>query len=158
MSTPSLLDAIRIVKENERLAAESYANAARRMDSIGNKLFEQLSEFEQYHYVKLSELEKSLEERGDFINYEGKEFVLPPRLEVKFTRELGRISLLQIITEAQKIEKQAQNTYAELAPQMPDSRGRDMFLRLSEEEHKHYNILSEAYESLNQTGIWKWRG
>ena len=30
MNIPNLLDAIRIVKENERLAAETYANAAKK--------------------------------------------------------------------------------------------------------------------------------
>ena len=154
MNPPNLLDAIRIVKENERLATETYANAAKRIPAT-RKLFEQLSEFEKFHYERLTALEKSMEEKGGFIDYEGKEFVLPPRLEVKFAEEPGQQSLMQIISEAIKIEIQAQNTYADLAAQLTDPRGHKMFIRLSEEEYNHYNILTGAFWSLNQTGVWK---
>ena len=44
MST--LLDAIRVVKENERKAAERYADAANKIShQMGKKLFEMLSLF-----------------------------------------------------------------------------------------------------------------
>ena len=74
MNTPNLLDAIRVVKENERIASDRYADAAKKLGQVGKELFMQLSEFEQFHYERVSALEKSLEESGDFINYEGKEF------------------------------------------------------------------------------------
>jgi rubrerythrin len=156
MNTPNLLDAIRIVKENERLAMESYANAAKKINSLGKKLFEQLSEFEKYHYERLTALEKSLEESGQFINYQGKELILPPRLEIKFAEEPDHKSLMEIISEARKLERKAEKAYADLAAQLEDPQGHEMFVRLSEEEHKHFEILSEAFWSLNQTGVWKY--
>jgi rubrerythrin len=154
MNIPNLLDAVRIVKENERLAMESYANAAKKINPLGKALFEQLSEFEKYHYERLTALEKTLEESGQFINYVGKEFILPPRLEIKFVDEPGRKSIMEIITEARKIETTAEKAYANLAAQLDDPQGHAMFVRLSEEEHKHYEILSEAFWSLNQTATW----
>ena len=154
MNKPNLLDAIRIAKENERIAWDAYANAAKRIPAT-RELFEQLSEFEKFHYERLTVLEKSLEEEGDFIDYEGKEFILPPISEVKFAEEPGQQSLMQIISEAIKLEIKAENAYADLAAQLTDPRGHKMFIRLSEEEHNHYNILTEAYWSLNQTGVWK---
>ena len=156
MDTSNLLDAIRIVKENERIASESYANAAKKISTLGKQIFEQLSEFEKFHYDRLTALEKSLEEKGDFINYEGKEFVLPPIIEVKFAEEPDRKSMVQIIAEAMELEKQAEKAYADLAAQLTDPQGHKMFIRLSEEERNHYEILREAYWSLNQTGVWKW--
>ena len=156
MNTPNLLDAVRIVKENERLAVESYANAAKKINSLGKKLFEQLSEFEKYHYERLTALEKSLEESGQFINYVGKEFILPPRLEIKFVDEPGRKSIMEIITEARKVETTAEKAYANLAAQLDDPQGHAMFVRLSEEEHKHYEILTDAFWSLNQTASWSY--
>ena len=156
MNTPSLLDAIRVVKENERIAMETYANAARRKEyEVCEELFKQLSEFEKFHYERLTALEKSLEEESDFINSEGKEFILPPKLEVKFAEEADQISLMGIISEAITIERQAEKAYADLAAQLTDPRGHEMFSRLSEEEHNHWRILGEAFWSLNQTGIWK---
>jgi len=44
---------------------------------LGKDLFIQLSAFEQFHYEKLTALEKSLEESGKFIHYEGKALILP---------------------------------------------------------------------------------
>ena len=156
MNTPNLLDAIRIVKENERLASETYANAAKKVNTLGKQLFIQLSEFEQFHYEKLTALEKSLLDSGKFINYEGKALILPPRLEIKFAETPEHKSLMDIITEAKKLEKQAETVYCDLAEQLEDPQGHDMFCKLSEEEHKHFLILSDAYWSLNQYAVWKY--
>ncbi|MGB5844273.1 MAG: ferritin family protein [Anaerolineales bacterium] len=157
MSTPNLLDAIRVVKENERIASESYADAARNISNrMGKELFEQLSKFEKFHYEQLTTLEKSLEDKGDFINYEGKEFPLPPTFEIKAAEEPNQKSLMGIISEAMELEKQAEKAYADLAAQITDPQGHEMFSRLSEEEHNHYRILTEAYWTLNNLGVWKW--
>jgi rubrerythrin len=157
MNTPSLLDAIRIVKENERLAAETYSKAAQKTHIPGKELFIQLSEFEKFHYEKLTALEKSLEESGKFINYEGKALILPPKLEIKFAEEPEHKSLMEIITEAKKIEKVAEKTYADLADQLDDPEGHAMFAKLSEEEHMQYVILSDAFWSLNQSTTWVYK-
>jgi rubrerythrin len=156
MNTPNLLDAIRVVKENERLASETYANAAKKINTMGRELFERLSEFEKYHYDRLTALEKSLQDSGQFINYEGKALILPPKLEIKFAEEPEHKSLMEIISEAKKLEKQAEKAYGDLAAQLEDPQGHDMFVKLSEEEHKHYLILSDAFWSLNQTAEWKY--
>ncbi len=156
MNTPSLLDAIRVVKENERIASERYADAAKTLVHMGKELFMQLSEFEKFHYERIAALEKSLEEKGDFINYEGKEFPLPPVFEIKAAKEPNKKSIMQIITEAMELEEQSEKAYAKLAAQITDPKGHEMFIRLSEEEHNQYRILMKAYWSLNQTGVWKW--
>ena len=159
MTTPNLLDAIRVVKENERFASKSYAEAAKKISNpIGYELFCQLSDFEKYHLKQLIALEKSLQENGDFIGYEGKVFPLPPKFEIKAAKEANQKSVMGIITEALELEKEAEKAYSNLAAQLTDyPEGRRMFLRLSEEEHNHYRILTEAYWALNDLGIWKWK-
>jgi rubrerythrin len=157
MNTPNLLDAIRVVKGNEKIALEFYTETAKSLgEHLGKVLFEQLSEFERFHYEKLSILEKSLEETGEFINYEGKELSLPPIIEIKVDEEPKRNSLVSNISAARNLEKQAEKAYADLAAQLTDPQGRKMFIKLSEEEHNHYRILTDAYWSLNDTGVWKW--
>jgi len=157
VNTTSLLDAIRVVKENERVASESYANAAKSINHPrGKELFLQLSKFEAYHFEQVTALEKSLQESGDFINYEGKAFPLPPVFEIKAAEEANRKSMMKIISEAIELEKQAERAYSDLAAQVTDTQGRKMFIRLSEEEHNHYRILNEAYWTLNDLGVWKW--
>ncbi len=157
MSTPNLLDAIRAVKENERIASASYADAAQRISNPNGKLlFEQLAEFEKYHYDQLTALEISLEETGDYINYEGKEFPIPPIFEIKAAQEPSTKSVMNIISAAMDLEKQAEIAYADLAVQTTDQQGHDMFCRLSDEEHEHYRLLRDAYWTLNNFGTWKW--
>jgi rubrerythrin len=156
MNTTNLLEAIRAAKENERLASESYANAAKNKSfSLGKELFEQLSEFEKFHYDRIAALEKSLEKKGGFIEYEGKEFTLPPTFEIKAAEDPNKKSVIQIIFEAMDLERKMQNAYADLAAQITDPVGHKMFRRLSEEEHNHLVVLSEAYWSLNNFGVWK---
>ena len=157
MITPGLLDAIKIAKENERIASDAYREAIPEMQhTVGKRLFQELSDFEQFHYEKLSALEKSLVEDGKFINYEGKEFPLPPIFDVKAAVEPGKKSLMTIITQAIGLEETAKKAYADLADEIEDPLGKDMFKKLSAEEYGHYRILIEAYWSVSNFGVWKW--
>ncbi|GAP14489.1 uncharacterized conserved protein [Longilinea arvoryzae] len=157
MSTPSLLDAVRIVKENERVASDNYAEASRKVDHSRSKvLFEQLSEFEQYHFEKLSALEASLEKSGGFIPYEGKELKLPPIFEIRAAQEPDRKTIMQIISAALDLEEESEKAYSDLANRISDKHGREMFKRLAEEEHKHFQTLTDVYWTLTNLGTWQY--
>jgi rubrerythrin len=157
MSTSSLLEAIHVAKENERRASDSYADAANTIKNpMGKELFKQLSEFEQFHYEKIAALERSMEEQGSFIDYEGKEFPLPPLFIIKAAEEPNQKSLMKIIAEAIDLEQYSEKAYSDLAALVTDPQGHEMFRKLAEEEHIHYRILSEAYWTLNNLGVWKW--
>ena len=155
MVSANLMDAIRIVKENERIACESYMESSKNLTNpLAKELFEQLSKFEKFHFDKITALEKSLLETGKFIEYEGKDFPLPPVFEIKAAKEPHTKSVMQIVSEARELELKAEETYASLADEISDKQGKEMFKKLSAEEHNHYSILSNAYRSLNQTGKW----
>lgn len=157
MNKPSLLEAIAVVKQNERIASDSYAEAAKTINNpLGKQLFEQLSLFEQHHFEIVSRLEKSLIDKGTYIAYEGKEFPLPPTFEIEAAKELRRKSVMKIISQARQLEKDAERAYKELAAQIKDPVGHETFVRLAREESDHYFILSEAYWTLNNLGTWKW--
>jgi rubrerythrin len=104
----------------------------------------------------LAALKKSLEEKGEFIHYDGKEMILPPVIIIKLADVPEHKSMLQIITEAIGFEKQAEKIYADLADQVTHPQGQKLFVRLAKEERHHYDILTDAFWSLNQTGEWKW--
>jgi rubrerythrin len=157
METKNLLDAIRVVKENERLAAEFYGKAAETTgNTMGKEVFVQLREFEQFHYARLTVLEKSLELKGEFIFYEGRDFPQPPTIAPEPTEEPHQQTVIKIIVEAMELETKAEHAYADLAEQITDQEGHAMFRRLSEEEHKHYRFLREAYWNLSNFKSWKW--
>jgi rubrerythrin len=133
------------------------SNAAKKAgQKAGQDLFIQLSEFEQFHYAKLTILEKSLGDKGEFVAYEGRKFPVPPKLGPKSVDEPNHQTVINIINQAMELEKLAERTYADLAAQISDEQGHDMFIRLSEEEHKHYRILNDAYWSLSNMKGWRW--
>jgi rubrerythrin len=157
MRKSSLIKALRVVKENERLASESYAAAAEKINHpAGKDLLQQLSEFENFHFERISALEKSLEEDGEYIDYYGRELPLPATFEIKAAQEPNHKSLMKIITEARALEKETELAYADLAIQIKDPQGHEMFNKLSEEERIHFRILSDAYWNLSNLGVWKW--
>jgi rubrerythrin len=157
MVASTFMDAVRVAKENERNASEAYAEAAGKTGNfIARELFGQLSEFEKFHLEKLTALEKSLQESGEFIKYEGREFPLPPVFEIKAAKDLDQKSAMHTITVARELETEMRKSYEALAALAPAGIGKDMFTKLAEEEHKHYAILTEAWFSINETGEWKW--
>lgn len=152
----SLQDALQIAKAAEQKAADLYADAAQKTaNPLARELFNKLAEFEHHHYDKLVNLEESLRENGAFIDYEGPEIKLSTSGEVKRIEEPNRKSAMAIITMAIDIEQEAEKRYTELADQTSDPDGRSMFEQLAEEEHNHYLILSDAYWSLNDRGVWE---
>lgn len=157
MSTSSLLDAIAVVKQNERIASDSYAEAAKQISNpIGKKLFTELSQFEQFHFEIITKLEQSLREKNAFAPYEGKDFPLPPVFEIAAAKEPNTKSAMKIISDARELEQQAEKAYSDLAAQITDPLGHDTFARLAREENAHYFILTEAYWNLTNLGTWKW--
>jgi rubrerythrin len=152
-----LMEAIAVVKENEKTASDFYANAATKTGSaVGKQLFEQLSEFERFHYARLTLLEQSLREKNDFIAYEGKDFPMPPNLAPQAAEDPLHQPVINIILLAMDLEKKAEAAYTDLAAQISNPQGQDMFTKLAGEERNHYRILKGAYESLSNLQRWSW--
>ena len=152
----NVLDAIQMAMEAEQKAAAFYADAAQKTASpLGRELFDQLVEFERYHYSKLADLEKSLRDEDAFIEYEGKELTLSVSSEVD-SKEANKMSVMISITLGINAERNAEKRYSALAEQTDDPDGKAMFKRLVEEEHVHYRILSDEYYNLNNFGMWVW--
>lgn len=152
----NLLDALQIAMQAEQKAAALYADAAQETSNpLGQRLFEQLADFERHHYNKLSSLAESLRDGGAFIEYEGKDMQYPVPGEVKSIEAAGKMSAMAVITMAIDVEREAEQRYTTLAQQTTDPAGQSMFQRLAEEEHTHYLILSDAYWNLNNRGTWE---
>jgi rubrerythrin len=153
------LKAVRVAIEAEKNAYQTYAKAAKMTKNPkGKEMFQQLSEFEINHYTKLKDLLKSLQEKGEWILYEGtslkkKKIPLKAAVPSKGQEQLTEMDALKIgIRE----EKKAEAYYRSMAELAKDARGRDMYKRLAEEEALHEKILNDQYYSLHNTGIWSW--
>src|SRR4030065_1876987 len=66
------IKAVHLAMEAEKNAYQAYLRAAKKTKNPkGRDMFQQLSEFEMNHYQKLKDLLKSLQEKGEWILYEG---------------------------------------------------------------------------------------
>lgn len=152
------LKAIRVAIEAEKEAFQSYSKAAKRTKNPkGRDMFQQLSEFEMNHYQKLTGLLKSLQEKGEWILYQGtslKKKTIPLKMEKpKGNEQLTDMDALKI---AIREEKKALAYYRSIAELTRDPRGKDMYKRLADEESLHEKLLNDQYYSLHNTGVWSW--
>lgn len=152
------IKAVRVAMEAEKEAHQAYAKAAKMTKNPrGKDMFQQLSEFEMNHYQKLKGLLKSLEEKGEWVLYEGTS-LKKKKIPLKTEKPKGQEQLtdLDALKIAIREEKKARNYYLSLVELTKDPRGKDMYKRLAGEEELHEKLLNDQYYSLHNTGIWSW--
>ena len=152
------IKAVKVAMEAEMNACHAYSKAANKtINPKGRDMFRQLSEFEMNHYQKLKDLLKSLQEKGEWILYEGttlKRKAIPLKIgKPKGQEQLTDMDALKIATRE---EKKAQAYYRSMAELTGDPRGRDMYKHLASEEALHEKLLNDQYYSLHNTGLWSW--
>jgi rubrerythrin len=152
------IKAVKVALEAEKEAYQNYSKLAKKTkDPKGRDMFQQLSEFEMNHYNKLKTLLGSLQEKGEWILYEGttlKKRSIPGKtVKPKGQEQLTDMDALKI---AIREEKKAQAYYRSMAELAKDPRGKDMYKRLANEEALHEKVLNDQYYSVQNTGLWSW--
>ena len=158
-----LEEALDIAMDAELKAQAFYAQAAIEVaDPQGRDLLGRLAAFEQYHYEKLAELARSLQEDGQFIEYETRtveQFAPLSAASETATTQLENLKdLVGILNKAIETEKIAGERYRVLAEETSDPAGQAMFRSLSNEEMIHQRILEDEFFSLSNKGNWGWSG
>jgi rubrerythrin len=152
------MKAVEMAMEAEKNAYQNYSKAAKKTKNPkGRDMLQQLSEFEMNHYQKLKNLLKSLQEKGEWILYEGTT-LKRKKIPLKAQKPKGQeqLSDMDALKMAIREEKKAQGYYRSMAELTRDPRGRDMYKRLANEEALHENLLNDQYYSLHNTGLWSW--
>jgi rubrerythrin len=151
------LKAIRVAMEAEKEAYQTYSRAAKKTKNPkGRSLFTQLSEFEMNHLQKLKDLLKSVEEKGEWVLYSGTSFRKTIPLKMEKPKGQEQLIDLDALRMAMREEKKTQAYYRSMAVLAKDTRGRDMYRRLADEEALHEKVLNDQYYSLQNTGTWSW--
>jgi len=156
-----LEEALDIAMDAELKAQAFYAQAAVEVqDPQGRDLLGRLAAFEQYHYQKLSDLARSLQDDGQFITYETRtvEQFAPTlaRGETAGTQFEELKDTPSILGKAIENEKMAGERYRALAEDTDDPDGQDMFRKLANEEMIHQRILEDEFYSISNQGTWGW--
>jgi rubrerythrin len=154
-----LLEAIDMAMEAEVNARDFYQNAIGKVsDERGKDLLQQLADFEQGHFNKLSELKGSLRESGKFIEYGGIEFrkKVFKVTEVEGQIEPNKQEILDVLRLAIDLENNAREAYMGLSTKVDDPTGKEMFRKLAREEDMHWRILNDEFYQINNRGVWTW--
>jgi rubrerythrin len=156
-----LEEALDIAMEAELKAQAFYAHAAVEIqDPQGRDLLGRMAAFEQYHYQKLSDLARSLQEDGQFIAYETRTVEqFAPTIasgEAAGTQIEDLGDTAGILGKAIENEKIAGERYRALAEETDDPDGQDMFRKLANEEMIHQRILEDEFFSISNQGTWGW--
>ena len=151
------LKAVKVAMEAEKEAAQFYSKASKKTrDPKGRDMLQQLSEFEINHYQKLRELSKSLQEKGEWILYSGTSFKKTNPLKMEKPKGQEQLTDMDALRMAIREEKKVQTYYRSMAVLAKDTRGKDMYKRLADEEALHERVLNDQYYSLQNTGVWSW--
>ena len=156
-----LEEALDIAMDAELKAQAFYAQAAVEIqDPPGRDLLGRLAAFEQYHYQKLSDLARSLQEDGQFITYETRtveQFAPTSASGEASGTQFGELKdTASILSKAIENEKIAGERYRALAEETDDPDGQDMFRKLANEEMIHQRILEDEFYSISNQGTWGW--
>ena len=145
-----MLDAIMRAMEIEKDTFDFYTRAEQKtFDQGGKRIFRWLAKTEEAHYLKLSELYKTLEESGRWVFYGGSTISLEE--ECPGNTCIGfNTSDLEALEIAMGIEKKGIAYYEELAGKTADPDGKGMLMTLRNEEVEHLRVITEKYNQLSK--------
>ncbi len=154
-ATHALARALRFEKSGMRYFTLSAGKAS---DAFAKNVFLLLAEMEKQHFEDIRAIAKKLEEKGKF----------PPVSTVPgegrmrlFKREYARIKREKTISgdaaaamrKALGFEAEGREMYLRMAASATDARERKFFRILSGEEQKHFEIIYEYLDFLEDSGL-----
>jgi rubrerythrin len=140
------LDAIMRALEIEKETFDFYTRAEQKtFNQAGKRIFRWLAKSEEQHYLKLSELYRSLDESGRWVFYGGSTISLEPGEGTDVTFDTDDRAALEIALE---IEQKGIAYFEELLGRTTDPEGRAMLETLVAEEREHLRVIGEQYRKL----------
>jgi rubrerythrin len=138
----TVLDALMRGMEIEKETFDFYTRAEQKtFDPEGKKVFRWLARSEESHYLKLTELYKTIDQGGRWVFFGGPTITLEPQGdEAGVGFETGDIEALKL---AMEVEKKGIAYFNDLLAQTTDPDGRSMIESLRREEEEHLRVISE---------------
>lgn len=147
-TTKDALDAVMRAMEIEKETFDFYTKAEQKtFNQAGKRIFRWLAKTEEQHYIKLSELYKSLDENGRWVFYGGSTISLEPGDEAEVGFDTDDREALKI---AMEIEKKGIAYFEEILAKTIDPEGKSMLQTLLDEEREHLRIVSEKFAQIEK--------
>jgi len=143
----SVLDALMRGMEIEKETFDFYTRAEQKtFNPEGKRIFRWLAKSEEAHYLKLTELYRSLDQGGRWVFYGGSTITLEPQgTEAGVGFETSDVDALRL---AMDVEKKGIAYFDELLTHTTDPDGRSMVQSLRREEEEHLRVISEKLRQL----------
>jgi len=156
-STESVDDLLKEAMDSELKAKEFYLYASDKAKSnAGKKLFKELAEFEQNHYNRVKGIIES-RNAGKKVEAGTIDKELPNvRSEIEGEIEPNKDEVVMVINLAIKAEKNAQTRYRQIADMIDDSKEKEIFNNLAQDERNHQRILEDELYHISNKGTIIW--
>jgi len=138
----------------EKDGEDYYRQLAQQTDNKGLKtILTMLADEEAKHYITIEELkdEKPQLAETTILTDAKNVFVQIKEMGEKFDFGIGQPELYK---KAQDIEKKSRDFYLDKANEVEEKYQKDVFLRLPDEEKKHYFLLENIVEFVSRPETW----
>jgi rubrerythrin len=158
----SEVDALRLAIEKERGAHQYYSDAAERAtNEASKKMFTWLANEEKGHLQLLESQCAAVEQGGEWLAEDkapaGCKLSSPikrsefPTLSEAKDEPRTEAPVMEILSKAIADEREAAQSYAEMAEAVSDPKGKEMLRKLSQIENGHLELLEEEYEFIRRS-------
>ena len=148
------MDIFDYAMQMEKDGEELYRDLAQKSGDTGiQHIFNMLADDEVKHYRIFEDMkeEKEHEITDTKILTDAKNIFSQLKEEGKFDYELPQLELYK---KAQDLEKKTEDFYREKAEEAEKEYQKEMFLKIAEEEKKHYFLLDNIIEFVSRPQTW----
>ncbi|OGW35592.1 MAG: hypothetical protein A2X58_10285 [Nitrospirae bacterium GWC2_56_14] len=150
------MDALELAMKMETDAISFYTEAAKKTRyPAGKKMFQTITEDEKRHREMISQVIKGLglthKEVSPLNNVKTVFAALKDEMMQKVEATTDELEAFKI---AMKMEREGKAFYEKTLAQVKTEKEKALFERLIREEQQHYDIFSNTYQFLSDTGNW----
>jgi rubrerythrin len=151
----SEIDALRLAIEKERGAHQYYSEAAGRVtNEASKKMFTWLANEEKGHLHLLESQCAAVEQSSEWLAEDKTPAIARsefPSLSEAKDDPRTEVPEMDILSKAIADEREAAQSYAEMAEAVSDPKGKEMLRKLSQIENGHLALLEEEYEFIRRS-------
>ncbi len=150
------MNAIEIAIKMEKDAIKFYTEASEKSSHlVGKKMFLSIAEDEKRHLEMLSQIFKEMNVTIKDVNPMNNMRTVFETLKDKMQEKIQATSdELDVFNIAMHMEKEGMEFYKKAGSEAKTEKEKALFERLVKEEQQHYDIFSNTYNFLTDTGNW----
>lgn len=148
------MDVFEYAMQMEKDGEEFYRQLAQQANNKGlSTILTMLADDEVKHYNAIKTMQTEMPDMPETTVLSGAKNIF---IQMKDSGEHFDLDIKQIdlYKKAQDIEQKSQDFYLQKADEATDKTQKDVFLKLAEEEKKHYFLLGNLIEFVSRPGRW----